>query len=175
MIATVVVPGAWGVARFGWGGCRLVRPGPRLPAGGLTGVLARLGQAGIALGAAALALALGMLALVARGRAAGVVVLAATQKPASDVVPTSIRDLVGYRLALRCTTPAASDTILGAGWAAAGVSAATIPAAARGVGYLLADGPAPVRLRCYRLAEPTLAQVLARGVALRAGASEVAR
>ena len=55
--------------------------------------------------------------LVARGRAAGVIVCAATQKPASDVVPSALRDLFGFRLALRCNTPQASDTILGQGWA----------------------------------------------------------
>jgi hypothetical protein len=64
--------------------------------------------------------------LVARGRAAGVIVLAATQKPSADVVPSSWRDLFGFRLALRCTTPQASDTILGQGWASQGHSAATI-------------------------------------------------
>jgi FtsK/SpoIIIE family len=53
--------------------------------------------------------------LVARGRAAGVIVLAATQKPGADVVPTALRDLFGFRLALRCNTPQASDTILGQG------------------------------------------------------------
>jgi S-DNA-T family DNA segregation ATPase FtsK/SpoIIIE len=51
--------------------------------------------------------------IVARGRAAGIVVAAATQKPASDIVPTSIRDLLGCRLALRCSTKDASDTVLG--------------------------------------------------------------
>ena len=64
--------------------------------------------------------------LVARGRAAGVIVVAATQKPGADVVPTSLRDLFGFRLALRCNTPQASDTILGQGWATMGHSAATI-------------------------------------------------
>ena len=39
--------------------------------------------------------------LVARGRAAGVIVCAATQKPGSDVVPTALRDLFGFRLALQ--------------------------------------------------------------------------
>lgn len=34
--------------------------------------------------------------LVARGRAAGLIVVAATQKPASDIVPTSLRDLFGF-------------------------------------------------------------------------------
>ena len=61
--------------------------------------------------------ALALRDLVARGRAAGIVVVAATQKPASDIVPTALRDLFGYRLALRCSTREASDTVLGSGWA----------------------------------------------------------
>ncbi|MGH9154756.1 MAG: FtsK/SpoIIIE domain-containing protein [Acidimicrobiales bacterium] len=43
--------------------------------------------------------------LVSRGRAAGMIVLAATQKPSADVVPTSLRDLFGFRWAMRCSTP----------------------------------------------------------------------
>jgi S-DNA-T family DNA segregation ATPase FtsK/SpoIIIE len=35
--------------------------------------------------------------LVARGRAAGIIVVAATQWPSADIVPTSLRDLLGYR------------------------------------------------------------------------------
>jgi DNA segregation ATPase FtsK/SpoIIIE-like protein len=62
------------------------------------------------------------------GRAAGVIVCAATQKPASNVVPSALRDLFGFRLALRCNTPQASDTILGQGWASLDHSAATIRA-----------------------------------------------
>jgi len=42
-----------------------------------------------------------LLDLVARGRAAGLIVLAATQKPAHDVIPTALRDLFGIRWALR--------------------------------------------------------------------------
>ena len=82
--------------------------------------------------------------LVARGRAAGVIVCAATQKPGADVVPSALRDLFGFRLAMRCTTPQASDTILGQGWASAGADASDIPGAQRGVGYLLAEGERPV-------------------------------
>src|SRR5439155_18510561 len=36
--------------------------------------------------------------VVARGRAAGVIVVAATQKPASEVVPTALRDLLCFRM-----------------------------------------------------------------------------
>lgn len=106
-------------------------------------------------------------ALIARGRAAGIIVLAATQKPASDIVPTFLRDLFGFRWALRCTTPDASDTILGRGWASSGYSATDVPAEARGVGYLLAEGGVPIRLRSYHLDDDTLARVADRANALR--------
>src|SRR3954471_3910033 len=72
--------------------------------------------------------------LVARGRAAGVIVCAATQKPGADVVPSALRDLFGFRWALRCTTPQASDTILRQGWAAADADASGIPGAQRASG-----------------------------------------
>ncbi len=42
--------------------------------------------------------------LVARGRAAGVIVIAATQRPSADIIPTCLRDLFSYRVAFRCTT-----------------------------------------------------------------------
>ena len=105
--------------------------------------------------------------LVARGRAAGIIVLAATQRPSSDVVPTSLRDLFGFRWALRCSTPDASDTILGRGWATAGVSATDVPAEARGVGYLLAEGGTPVRCKSYYLDDDTIRAIAVRGAALR--------
>jgi hypothetical protein len=81
--------------------------------------------------------------LVARGRKTGIIVLAATQRPSFDVVPTSIRDLFAYRWALRCTTPEASDTILGGGHATLGYSASDIPAEHRGVSWLRSEGTTP--------------------------------
>lgn len=105
--------------------------------------------------------------LIARGRAAGVIVLAATQRPSSDIVPTSVRDLFGFRWALRCPTRDASDTILGAGWAAEGYSAADIDPASRGVGYLIHEGGVPVRLRAAYLNDATLAQLAARAASIR--------
>ncbi|MGH9074316.1 MAG: hypothetical protein ACRDZQ_09400 [Acidimicrobiales bacterium] len=104
---------------------------------------------------------------MARGRAAGLIVLAATQKPASDVVPTSLRDLFGFRWALRCATRDASDTILGSGWAAQGYSASEVDAAARGVGYLLHEGGVPVRLKAAYLDNDALSTLAARARELR--------
>jgi hypothetical protein len=106
--------------------------------------------------------------LVARGRAAGVIVCAATQKPASDVVPSALRDLFGFRLALRCNTPQASDTILGQGWATQGYSAATIAPGQRGVGLLLAEDGTPVRMRGYYLPNEEITAIAERASALRA-------
>lgn len=105
--------------------------------------------------------------LVSRGRAAGIIVVAATQKPSSDIIPTSLRDLFGFRWALRCATPQASDTILGSGWASAGFSAADVDAAHRGVGYLLHEGGTPVRLRSYYLDDAALDSIARRAEALR--------
>lgn len=105
--------------------------------------------------------------LVARGRAAGLIVIASTQKPSHDVIPTALRDLFGFRWALRCNTPQASDTVLGSGWASLGYSAADVDAAHRGVGYLLHEGGKPVRLRSHHLDDDTIATLASRAQALR--------
>jgi FtsK/SpoIIIE family len=104
---------------------------------------------------------------VARGRAAGMVTVATTQKPSADVVPTYLRDLFGFRWALRCSTPEASDTILGRGWASQGHSAAQVDPAARGVGLLLQEGGVPVRLRACYLDDLDLADLARRAELLR--------
>ncbi len=109
--------------------------------------------------------------LVARGRAAGVIVIAATQKPAADVVPSALRDLFGFRLALRCTTPQASDTILGQGWASLGHTAATIAPTQRGIGLLLAEDGVPVRLRCFYLDDQAIDQLARRALLIRMDAA----
>jgi len=105
--------------------------------------------------------------LVARGRAAGIIVIAATQKPQHDVIPTALRDLFGFRWALRCSTPQASDTVLGAGWASQGHTASDIDSAHRGIGLLLHEGQQPIRLRSHYLDDPTLAGIADRAETLR--------
>jgi hypothetical protein len=106
--------------------------------------------------------------LVARGRAAGIVVCTATQKPSHEIIPTALRDLFGFRWAFRCLTPQVSDTILGSGWASLGYAASSIDAADRGVGLLLSEGGLPVRLRACWLDDDQLAALALRAEALRA-------
>ncbi len=105
--------------------------------------------------------------IAARGRAAGIILAAATQKPSTDVVPSSLRDLLAYRWAMRCTTKDASDTILGAGWATAGVSAATIDTRTPGVGLLLAEGDTPRRVKSCYLTDDQIRAIAERGQILR--------
>ena len=103
--------------------------------------------------------------LVARGRAAGVITVAATQRPTAEVVSPSLRDLFGYRWAFRCTTPTSSDVILGNGYAKQGYSAVDINPAARGVGWLLAEGGHPRRVKSAFLPDghiTALAELAAR-------------
>jgi DNA segregation ATPase FtsK/SpoIIIE, S-DNA-T family len=109
--------------------------------------------------------------LVARGRAAGVIVIAATQRPSHDIIPTSLRDLFGYRLAFRCTTDTSSDIVLGHGWATRGYNAADIDPDDRGVGWLLAEGGIPRRVRCAYLTDDDISAIAVRAAAIRAEAS----
>jgi S-DNA-T family DNA segregation ATPase FtsK/SpoIIIE len=99
--------------------------------------------------------------IVARGRAAGIIAVAATQRPSHDIIPVSLRDLFGYRLAFRCTTETSSDIILGHGWHARGYDASTIDPEDRGVGWLLAEGGIPRRMRCTWLTDADIAAVVA--------------
>jgi len=81
--------------------------------------------------------------LVARGRAAAIPVVAATQRPSFDIIPTSLRDLFGYRAAFRCTTPNSSNIVLGHGWTERGYNAMDIPPTNQGAYLLLAEGGIP--------------------------------
>jgi S-DNA-T family DNA segregation ATPase FtsK/SpoIIIE len=91
--------------------------------------------------------------LVARGRAAGIPVVAATQRPSFDIIPTSLRDLFGYRAAFRCTTPNSSNIVLGHGWAEQGYSATDIAPTNQGAAYLIAEGGVPRRIKVAYLSD----------------------
>lgn len=109
--------------------------------------------------------------LVARGRAAGIIVVAATQRPSADIIPTSLRDLFGYRWAFRCTTDASSDVILGHGWAANGYTAADIDPTTRGVGWLIAEGATPQRMKAAYLSDDHAARIAEHAARLRTRAA----
>jgi DNA segregation ATPase FtsK/SpoIIIE, S-DNA-T family len=106
--------------------------------------------------------------IVARGRAPGIIPVEATQRPSADIIPTSLRDLFGYRWAFRCSTEASSDTILGHGWANQGFSATEIDPQARGVGWLRAEDGIPRRIKAAYLTDQQIIELAAWAAQARA-------
>ena len=105
--------------------------------------------------------------LVARGRAAGVILILATQRPSHQIIDPSMRDLFSYRLAFRCTTDSSSDVVLGQGWAAQNYTAAAIDPLARGVGWLLSETGVPRRIKTAFLSDADIAHLAAYAAELR--------
>lgn len=102
--------------------------------------------------------------LVALGRAAGISLITATQKPAAEVIPTSLRDVITQRVGYATTNGAMTDTILRAGASGDGGLCHLIPSSMQGVCYMLGETErTPSRARTYwipddeieRLAEET--------------------
>ncbi|MFC4150584.1 FtsK/SpoIIIE domain-containing protein [Micromonospora mangrovi] len=91
--------------------------------------------------------------LVSLGRACGMPVVAATQRPSWDIIPASLRDLFGYRAAFRCTSLNSSNIILGQGWAEQGYTASDILPTNQGAAYLLAEGGVPRRIKAAYLSD----------------------
>jgi DNA segregation ATPase FtsK/SpoIIIE, S-DNA-T family len=105
--------------------------------------------------------------LVARGRAVGLIVIGATQRPTAEVILPSLRDIFGYRAAFRCTTDTSSDVILGRGWAQAGYTAMDIAPEARGVCWLLAEGRLPIRIKTPYFSDEDIEFLVRRSVCIR--------
>jgi len=104
----------------------------------------------------------------ARGRKCARRYIIATQRPSTDIVPSSLRDLFGYRWAFRCATDDSSDVVLSRGTAKIGYSAAKIPDTARGVGLLRAEGKrTPRRVKAAYLSDDDLHRLAARAAILR--------
>jgi S-DNA-T family DNA segregation ATPase FtsK/SpoIIIE len=105
--------------------------------------------------------------LIARGRAAGVILILATQRPSHQIIDPSMRDLFSYRLAFRCTTDSSSDVVLGQGWAGQGYTAAAIDPLARGVAWLLSETGVPRRIKTAWLSDDDIYHLAARAAQLR--------
>jgi S-DNA-T family DNA segregation ATPase FtsK/SpoIIIE len=104
----------------------------------------------------------------ARGRKCARRYVLATQRPSSDIVPTSLRDLFGYRWAFRCATDDSSDVVLGRGTAKTGYTAAAITDESRGVGLLRAEGKrVPRRVKAAYLTDDELRRISAHAAILR--------
>jgi S-DNA-T family DNA segregation ATPase FtsK/SpoIIIE len=104
------------------------------------------------------------------GRAAGIVLIAATQEPRYDVVPPRLRNKFVFRWALRCQRPTQLDIIVGEGWREE-APAHKIRADEKGVGYLLHEGAEPVRLQAFYLSDSDIRDIASRAERIRGATS----
>ncbi|GLY97647.1 FtsK/SpoIIIE domain-containing protein [Actinoplanes sp. NBRC 103695] len=111
--------------------------------------------------------------VAARGRAVGVIDVSATQRPSSDIIPTSLRFLFGWRFAGRCVDDSSSDVVLGHGWAGRNYSAAKIDPKNRGEGLLLAEDGIPTRVKGAFLTNANLLRVADYAAAKRRTARDI--
>jgi S-DNA-T family DNA segregation ATPase FtsK/SpoIIIE len=82
--------------------------------------------------------------LVRVGPAAGISLVASTQRPDGDSLPTGIRANVQLRFCLRVDGQPTNDMVLGTGAYSRGVRATEFTMADKGIGYLSGEGAQPV-------------------------------
>jgi S-DNA-T family DNA segregation ATPase FtsK/SpoIIIE len=83
--------------------------------------------------------------------------------------PSALRDNFGYRLAHRCATRDAPDTILGSGWATEGVSASSDRPETLRAGLPAAEEGYPCRIRTMHLDDATVRAAVDEALRLRGG------
>lgn len=108
--------------------------------------------------------------LVRVGPAAGVSLVAATQRPDAASLPPGIRANVQLRFALRVADQPTNDMVLGTSAYKNGVRATEFALNDKGIGYLAGEGTAPVIMRGYNVNADGAKKVLTRARALREAA-----
>lgn len=109
-------------------------------------------------------------AIIKRGRALGVILLLATQRPDKDSLPTGISANVGIRFCLRVMGQLENDMILGTSMYKNGIRATTFTKQDRGIGYLAGEADEPQIARGYYLDGPTADRIADRARAARKAA-----
>jgi DNA segregation ATPase FtsK/SpoIIIE, S-DNA-T family len=109
-------------------------------------------------------------AIIKRGRALGVILLLATQRPDKDSLPTGISANVGIRLCLRVMGQIENDMILGTSAYKNGIRATTFTRRDLGIGYLIGDEADPQIVRSYYVDGPAAETICDRARAARIAA-----
>lgn len=112
--------------------------------------------------------------IIKRGRALGVILLLATQRPDTESLPTGVSVNVGVRFCLRVTDSRANNMILGSGAYAAGLQATMFKAPDLGIGWLTGHGPDAQVCRTYYIDGPASERIAARARAEREAAGTLA-
>jgi DNA segregation ATPase FtsK/SpoIIIE, S-DNA-T family len=111
--------------------------------------------------------------IIKLGRALGIILIIATQRPDKDSLPTGVAANVGTRLCLRVTDQVTNDMILGTSSYQRGIRATLFTHRDRGMGYLVGQHDEPQILRVYNVGAETAESVIDRALELRGG--QVAR
>jgi len=106
-------------------------------------------------------------AIIKRGRALGVILLLATQRPDAKSLPTGVSSNVGVRFCLRVTGQTENDMILGTSHYKNGYRATTFSARDKGIGYLVGASDDPRVVRSAYIDGPAAERIVARAVLLR--------
>lgn len=112
-------------------------------------------------------------AIIKRGRALGLVLVLATQRPDAKSLPTGVSSNVGVRFCLRVMDQVANDMILGTSAYKAGLRATTLSPRERGVGYLVGAADEPKVVRSYYLDAEDAERIALRARALREAAGTI--
>jgi len=112
-------------------------------------------------------------AIIKRGRALGVILLLATQRPDKDSLPTGVSANVGIRFCLRVMGQIENDMILGTSAYKNGIRATTFTKRDKGIGYLLGAADDPAVVRSAYLDGPAAERVCDRARTLREAAGRL--
>ncbi|WP_431894653.1 cell division protein FtsK [Nonomuraea sp. bgisy101] len=109
--------------------------------------------------------------IIKLGRALGVVLILATQRPDKDSLPTGISANVSIRFCLRVAGQIENDMILGTSAYKNGIRATVfVPEADAGTGYLVGATPMPKVVKSAYLDTPATQRIADRALALRKAA-----
>ncbi len=106
-------------------------------------------------------------AIIKLGRALGVILLLATQRPDAKSLPTGVSANVGIRFCLRVTGQLENDMVLGTSAYRNGVRATTLTPKDKGIGYLSGASDDPQVVRTYYVDGPAAEAIVTRARALR--------
>ncbi len=114
-----------------------------------------------------------VLDIIRLGRAFGVILVQATQRPDADSLPKAISSNAGIRIALRIMDDFANNSILGAGMYAAGVRATDFTVRDKGIAWLVGIGDEPVVAKSYNITTGMAARIGERARKLREEAGRI--
>ncbi|MEU8350292.1 cell division protein FtsK [Streptomyces sp. NPDC048845] len=101
-------------------------------------------------------------AIIKRGRALGVILLLATQRPDRESLPTAISANVGMRFCLRVMGQTENDMILGTSMYKNGIRATSFTRRDKGIGYLAGAADDPQIVRTYYVDNPAADRICDR-------------